>query len=49
MNKGFEQIFGKDAFDANMKALSTVSQSVKAIAAETGDYAKKSIEEAASN
>jgi phasin family protein len=51
MTKGFEEIgvLGKEAFDTNLKALSAVSQSAQAIAVETGEFAKKSVEDAATN
>ena len=35
---------GKEFLEANMKSLATLSKSVQAIAAETGEYTKKSFE-----
>lgn len=35
---------GKDFLDANLKSLAALSKSVQAIAVETGEYTKKSLE-----
>ena len=41
------QKFGKDSFDATVKAFDVASTGTKAIAVETADYAKKSFEQSA--
>jgi hypothetical protein len=41
------QKFGKDNFDATVKAFDVASTGTKAIAVETADYAKKSFEQSA--
>jgi hypothetical protein len=47
MKQQFEavQMFGKDSFDATVKALDVASTSTKAIVVETADYAKKSFDQ----
>ena len=41
------QKFGKDSFDATVKAFDVASTGTKAIAVETADYARKSFEQGA--
>ena len=47
MTQQFEAVqkFGKDSFEATVKALDVASTGTKAIAAETADYAKKSFDQ----
>jgi hypothetical protein len=49
MNPQFEAVqkFGKDSFDATVKALDVASTGTKAIAVETATYAKTSLERGA--
>lgn len=47
MTQQFEAVqkFGKDSFDATVKALDVASTGTKAIVVETADYAKKSFDQ----
>jgi hypothetical protein len=47
MNQQFEAVqkFGKDSFEATVKALDVASTGTKAIVVETADYAKKSFDQ----
>ncbi|MGF9764850.1 phasin family protein [Microvirga sp. 0TCS3.31] len=47
MNQQFEAVqkFGKNSFEATVKALDVASTGTKAIVIETADYAKKSLEQ----
>ena len=47
MNQQIEAVqkFGKDSFEATVKALDVASTGTKAIVVETADYAKKSLEQ----
>lgn len=49
MNQQFEAVqkFGKNSFDATVKALDVASSGTKAIAVETATYAKTSLEQSA--
>jgi hypothetical protein len=49
MKQQFEavQTFGKDSFDATVKALDVASTGTKAIVVETADYVKKSFDQKA--
>lgn len=50
MNQPFETVqkLGKDSFTATVKALEVATTGTQAIAVETADYAKKSLEQSAS-
>jgi hypothetical protein len=50
MNQPFETVqkLGKDSFTVTVKALEVATAGTQAIAAETADYAKKSLEQSAS-
>jgi phasin family protein len=50
MSKNFEDVsaFGKDALEGGLKAFAVFAKGAQAIAVETGDYAKKVVEDGAS-